>query len=145
MSLLLPHADGESSSQARRRILAVAKKSLSLLEAQLRDKGTRFFGGDSVGLVDIAASPLAHWLGVFEEVGGVAPALLSDEEHPALCRWSERYVDDEMVKQCLLRRDELVVMYSAACKDMFRDMPPAACFAKVRCSAGEAMPKRNKC
>lgn len=54
MSSLLP--DGESSS-SQRRFLTDAKQSLSLLEAQLRDKGTRFFDSDSVGL---AASPLAH-------------------------------------------------------------------------------------
>jgi len=54
--------------------------------------------------------------------------LLSDEECPALCRWAERYVGHETPKhkQCLPRRDELVAMYSAACKDMFRDMPPAS-------------------
>jgi hypothetical protein len=67
--------------------------------------------------------------------------LLNDEEHPALCRWAERYVGHETAKQCLPRRDELVAMYSAACKDIFRE-----CRRRRKSEMfGEAMPKRNKC
>ncbi|RCV29051.1 hypothetical protein SETIT_5G452300v2 [Setaria italica] len=81
----------------------------------------RFFGGDdSIGLVDIAASNVAHWLGVMEEVGGVTP-LLTDEEYPALCQWAKRYAGDETVKQCLPKRDELFAMYSGF-KEMFQAM-----------------------
>ncbi|CAO2195877.1 unnamed protein product [Urochloa humidicola] len=101
--------DGES----RQGFLTEARQNLSLLEAQLKDdKGKRFFGGDSIGYLDIAGSSIAHWLGVVEEVGGVAP-LITDEEYPALCQWAERYVADDTVKQCLPQRSELVAMYSA--------------------------------
>ena len=89
--------DGES----RQRFRTEAEQNLSLLEAQL--EGRRFFGGDAIGLVDIAGSALAHWLGAVEEVGGAAP-LLTDEAYPALCRWAKRYVADETVEQCLPKR-----------------------------------------
>jgi hypothetical protein len=49
-----------------------------------------------MGLVDIAASLLAHWLGVMEEVGGVSP-LLTDEGYPDLCRWARRYIANDTV------------------------------------------------
>ncbi|KAF8647009.1 hypothetical protein HU200_065524 [Digitaria exilis] len=62
----------------------------------------------------------AHWLGVFEEIGGVAP-LLTDEEYPSLCQWAKRYVAEEAVKQCLPKREELVAMYSAF-KEMLQAM-----------------------
>lgn len=101
--------------EARQRILTEAKENLLFLEAQLQ--GKRFFGGDSIGLVDIAASALAHWLGVWEEICGVT--VLTDEEYPELCKWKKRYVDDETVKQCLPNRDMLVAIFSS-CKEMFR-------------------------
>lgn len=108
--------DGES----RRGFMTEAKKNLALLEAQLQGKS--FFGGDSIGFVDIAASNLAHWLGVFEEVCCVAP-LLTNEEYPALCQWAKRYVADEAVKECLPKREELVAMYSVpAVKEMLQAM-----------------------
>lgn len=76
---------------------AAAKESLTLLEAQLPE-GKRFFGGDAIGFLDIAASGLALWLGVFEEMAGVR--LLAEETHPALCRWAREYAAEESVKQC---------------------------------------------
>ncbi|KAF0926769.1 hypothetical protein E2562_027383 [Oryza meyeriana var. granulata] len=86
-----------------------AKENLGLLEGQL--KGKRFFGGDAIGFLDIAACVIAHWLGAFEEVCGVT--LATDEEFPALCQWRRSYVNDEAVKQCLPDRDELVAFYQA--------------------------------
>ncbi|KAL6853422.1 hypothetical protein ACP4OV_019451 [Aristida adscensionis] len=86
-----------------------AKGNLALLEAQLQ--GRRFFGGDAVGLVDVAASGLAYWLGVFQEVNGVD--LVTGEEFPAFRRRAERYVNDETVRQCLPGRDALVAASSA--------------------------------
>ncbi|KQK11525.1 glutathione S-transferase U8 [Brachypodium distachyon] len=106
------------ASEAQRTSMAEAKRSLALLEQQLSEK-SRFFGGDSIGLVDIAASGLALWLGVMEEISGVT--VVTDEEFPALRRWARRYVGNEDVKRCLPERDRLVAMFSE-CKEMFRAM-----------------------
>ncbi|CAL4945552.1 unnamed protein product [Urochloa decumbens] len=92
LSFFLTEDDGgESSLQG---LLTEAKQNLALLEVQLKDKGrnendTRFFGGDSIGYLDIVGSSIAHWLGFFEEVAGVAP-LLTEEEYPALSQWAKR-------------------------------------------------------
>uniref|UniRef100_N1R401 GST N-terminal domain-containing protein n=1 Tax=Aegilops tauschii TaxID=37682 RepID=N1R401_AEGTA len=102
---------GEARAAAARE----AKEGLALLEAQLPE-GKRFFGGDAIGLLDIAASGVARWLGVFEEMAGVR--LLTEEEHPALCRWAREYAADETVRQCLPHRD-LVLAVLTPRRDMF--------------------------
>ncbi|EMS45505.1 hypothetical protein TRIUR3_02657 [Triticum urartu] len=102
---------GEARAAAARE----AKEGLALLEAQLPE-GKRFFGGDAIGLLDIAASGLARWLGVFEEMAGVR--LLTEEEHPALCRWARAYTADQTVQQCLPDRD-LVLAVLMPRRDMF--------------------------
>ncbi|CAO1947241.1 unnamed protein product [Urochloa humidicola] len=91
-----------------------AKENLALLEAQL--KGKRFFGGDTIGFLDVAACGLAHWVGVMEEITGVT--LVNGDELPAFCKWANNYVNDETVKQCLRSRDDLVAYFSAR-KEMY--------------------------
>jgi glutathione S-transferase len=96
--------EGEARAAAARE----AKANLTLLEAQLG--GKRFFGGDRVGFLDVAAGGIAHWLGVFEEIAGTR--LLAGDEHPALCRWAKEYTGDETVRQCLPDREALLAAMS---------------------------------
>ncbi|KAF7040192.1 hypothetical protein CFC21_050109 [Triticum aestivum] len=94
--------DGEPQATAARE----TKANLTLLEAQLPE-GKRFFGGDAIGFLDIAVGgALAHWMGVVEEMAGVR--LLTEEDHPALCRWARAYRADETVRQCLPDRDRVL-------------------------------------
>lgn len=92
--------------------------NLALLEARLQ--GRRFFGGDAVGYIDVAASALAAWLPVLEELAGTGAegTLMGEEEFPALCRWRREYTADEAVRACLPSRDQLVAYYAAK-KDGF--------------------------
>ncbi|EER88908.1 hypothetical protein BDA96_10G327100 [Sorghum bicolor] len=112
-------ADGE----ARARFAAETKASLAVLDAELRGRGTRFFGGDDLGFVDLAACTLAHWLGVLEEVAGVR--LVAEGEYPSLRRWADEYTSHEVVRRSLPDRDQLVAFF-AANKERYRSMVDAA-------------------
>lgn len=99
--------DGE----ARDGFVAETKENLALLEARLQ--GRRFFGGDAVGYLDIAASALAAWLPVMEEMAGAGRStLMGEEEFPALCRWRREYISDEAVGACLPSKEQLVAYYA---------------------------------
>ncbi|CAM0885173.1 unnamed protein product [Alopecurus aequalis] len=97
--------DGEAQAASTRETMA----KLTLIQGLL-PKGKRFFGGDTIGFLDIVFSVFAHWMGVFEEIAGVR--LLTDEKHPALCRWAREYMTDEIVRQCLPDRDRVVAALS---------------------------------
>lgn len=96
----------DGAEQAR--LARETKESLGILDAQL--EGKRFFGGDALGFVDLAACTLAHWLGVLEEV--VEVRLMADGEYPALRRWAKEYTSDEVVRRSLPDRDELVAYFT---------------------------------
>jgi glutathione S-transferase len=93
--------DGEAQAAAARH----TKMNLTLIEGQLPE-GKRFFGGDAIGYLDIALGWIAHWMGVFEEISGAR--LLTEEEHPTLCRWAREYRVDNIVRQCLPDRDRVI-------------------------------------
>jgi glutathione S-transferase len=93
--------DGEAQAAAARE----TKTNLTLIEGQL-PVGKRFFGGDAIGYLDIALGWIAHWMGVFEEISGAR--LLTEEEHPTLCRWAREYRVDNIVRQCLPDRDRVI-------------------------------------
>ncbi|XP_047056264.1 glutathione transferase GST 23-like [Lolium rigidum] len=97
--------DGE----ARKGLVAEAKENLALMEARL--EGRRFFGGDEVGYLDIAASGLA-WVTVLEELAGAERSMIGEEEFPALCRWRGEYTSHEAVKACLPSRGQIVAFYA---------------------------------
>ncbi|EES04223.1 probable glutathione S-transferase [Sorghum bicolor] len=92
--------------------LKETKENLALLETQL--DGKRFFGGDSVGYLDIALSGMSHWMAAFEEMTGVS--LLADDDFPTLRRWAKEYSSNEDVKQCLPSIEHLKAHFSATAK-----------------------------
>ncbi|XP_062167769.1 glutathione S-transferase U8-like [Alnus glutinosa] len=84
-----------------------ATELLKFLEEELKEK--RFFGGESIGMVDIVASIIAFWLGVFEEASGVK--LLTTEKFPKLCNWAHEFVSNGVIKENLPPRDKLIAYF----------------------------------
>ncbi|XP_057982043.1 glutathione S-transferase U8-like [Malania oleifera] len=83
---------------------------LEILENELKDK--RFFGGESIGFVDITAIVIGYWMGAIEETHTVK--MLTNEKHPNLCKWSEEFVG--VVKEYLPPRDKLVAFFKTLYK-----------------------------
>ncbi|KAJ1287062.1 hypothetical protein BS78_03G401800 [Paspalum vaginatum] len=110
-----------SEEETQRESVKETKENLALLEKQL--EGKRFFGGDSIGYLDLAMCGFAHWLGVIAESVGVS-LMISDGEFPGLRRWARDYVSDDAVKQCLPDRDQLLAYYTANI-DKYRQMVKA--------------------
>ncbi|XP_075649586.1 putative glutathione S-transferase [Castanea sativa] len=80
-------------------------KLLQFLENEL--KGKRFFGGETIGLLDIAGNTIGYWLGVFEEAAGVSE-LLTREKFPKLFNWVNEWLSVSAIKENLPPRDKHV-------------------------------------
>ncbi|KAL9303800.1 hypothetical protein ACSQ67_021063 [Phaseolus vulgaris] len=82
--------------------------ALQILEDELKQK---FFGGESIGLVDIAAGFIAFWLPAIEEAVGLK--LLVSQKFPKLSKWSEEYTNHPVVKESLPQRERVVGFFKA--------------------------------
>lgn len=93
----------------REKELEEAYEGLKCLEKELGDK--LYFGGETIGFVDIAANFIGYWLGIVQEVSGVT--IMSAEKFPNLQRWSEDFVRNNFIKEILPPKQKLAVVFKA--------------------------------
>ncbi|KAK1400668.1 Glutathione transferase [Heracleum sosnowskyi] len=96
-----------SQGEEREKLIEEATGHLTTLENELQ--GKRFFGGDEIGLVDIAGNFIALWLGVLLELVGIQ--LLTKEKFPKLCEWVDDYLNSSIIKETLPAREELLAFF----------------------------------
>ena len=76
---------------------------------ELKDK--KFFGGEEIGLVDIAAVFIAFWIPIFQEIAGLQ--LFTSEKFPILYKWSQEFLNHPFVHEVLPPRDPLFAYFKA--------------------------------
>ncbi|XP_077251842.1 putative glutathione S-transferase [Tasmannia lanceolata] len=79
-------------------------EAMKALEEEI--EGKKFFGGDSVGYLDLRLGWICHWLDVFEEVSGIK--VMDSQKYPSLTAWSENFQQLPMVKEYLPPHDKMV-------------------------------------
>lgn len=84
-----------------------ASNQLQILENELGAKGSKFFGGDNINMVDIAGGSIAYWLGVVEEATRLK--FFTKDKFPLLTEWLDNFVNCQVVKEILPPREDLVV------------------------------------
>nr|ANO39942.1 glutathione S-transferase U19 [Populus euphratica] len=95
-------ASGEELEKAVKEVVEV----LRVLEEQgLGDK--KFFGGDSINLVDISYGLFAYWLPDIEEAAGVK--LLEPSTLPRLHAWAQNFIEVPLIKENIPDNDKLLL------------------------------------
>lgn len=92
----------------REKAIDEANEGLAYLEKELKGK---FFGGDTIGIVDIAAAYIAFWLPLVEEAVGLK--LLSPHKFPKLYQWSHEFCSHPVVKENLPPPSRLMGFFKA--------------------------------
>ncbi|KAG5087767.1 hypothetical protein AAZX31_01G038400 [Glycine max] len=85
-----------------------AEEGLERLEEVFNkySEGKAYFGGDSIGFIDIGFGSFLSWMRVIEEMSG--RKLLDEKKHPGLTQWAETFAADPAVKGILPETDKLV-------------------------------------
>ncbi|CAL5210941.1 unnamed protein product [Lathyrus oleraceus] len=85
-----------------------ALQALQFLENELKNK---FFGGENIGIVDIAASYIAFWLPILEEAVGLK--FLGGDKFPKLHKWSQEFINHPIVKEILPPKEGLLGFFKS--------------------------------
>ncbi|XP_071699396.1 probable glutathione S-transferase [Rutidosis leptorrhynchoides] len=80
-------------------VLAEAYAKLQILENELINKGKQFFGGDNINAIDIAATYIAYWLGMIEEI--IEIKIVTQEKFPKITEWADNFIQCPIVKEVL--------------------------------------------
>ncbi|KAH7330942.1 hypothetical protein KP509_20G009200 [Ceratopteris richardii] len=77
------------------------RECLAVFDELLRDVSVKgpFFGGQHIGLVDIALAPSLSWFHAFETIGVFK--LLDEGRCPHLCKWANDVLENPCVKEAL--------------------------------------------
>ncbi|KAL5716063.1 glutathione transferase [Ranunculus cassubicifolius] len=81
--------------------------SMEILEGHVKKKEGKFFGGDSIGYLDIVLGWTTHWLSVVEQVSGT-PNLATPENFPCFNKWKEDFISLPLIKNCVPPREKIV-------------------------------------
>ena len=82
---------------------------LKTIEEQAMGSVKKYFGGDKIGIVDIAFCGIAHWLGVIEEIVGIK--LFEPHKFPRLHAWTNNFKEAPIIKENLPDRDQMVAYF----------------------------------
>nr|XP_016443238.1 PREDICTED: probable glutathione S-transferase [Nicotiana tabacum] len=82
---------------------------LTIIEEQAIGEENKFFGGDKIGIVDLAFGIIPHWLEVIEDIVGVK--LLKPHSFPRLLNWVQNFKEETVIKENLPNRDDMFVFF----------------------------------
>ncbi|KAF9664472.1 hypothetical protein SADUNF_Sadunf16G0022300 [Salix dunnii] len=96
--------------------ISASMENLKYLEEEIR--GKKFFGGETIGLADIALGWLAYHLVIFEETLGLK--LIDQEKFPSLAAWKQEFANAPIIRENWPDRDKLASLLLKQCRDQLQ-------------------------
>ncbi|XP_052189093.1 probable glutathione S-transferase isoform X3 [Diospyros lotus] len=97
----------------REKALGSTIEALEKIEGELKGKG-KFFGGESIGYLDLALGWISYILPVWEDVGSIK--IMDPTRFPATTAWMSEFVNHPVVKDSLPPRDKMVIYFEKVIK-----------------------------
>ncbi|XP_074322243.1 glutathione S-transferase U8-like isoform X2 [Apium graveolens] len=96
-----------SQGEAKEKLVKSIIEAFEKIEEEI--KGKTFFGGESVGFLDIALGWISLWLPVWEEVGSFK--ILDSIKFPGIASWLQNLRSQPVIKERLPPKERAVKFY----------------------------------
>ncbi|OMO95435.1 hypothetical protein COLO4_15880 [Corchorus olitorius] len=97
-----------SHGDEQKKAVQLTMEAMEKIEGELKGK-QQFFGGESIGYLDIILGWISYMLPVFEEVGSVQ--ILDPVKFPATIAWSNRFLNHPVIKDTLPPKEKMLVYF----------------------------------
>ena len=81
-------------------------QNLMFLEQKLAEKGTKFFGGEKIDMLDIVIGCGSHWFEAIEELSGLK--LIDPILFPHFLEWNKNFIESQEVKEVIPPVEKLI-------------------------------------
>ncbi|XP_065864901.1 probable glutathione S-transferase [Euphorbia lathyris] len=82
----------------------------------------KYFGGENIGIVDIAFGPLAHWLGMIEKTVGIE--VFDPHKFPKLQVWIQNFKQDPVICENLPAEEDMFICFKRYRERMLASASP---------------------
>ncbi|KZV32260.1 hypothetical protein F511_26564 [Dorcoceras hygrometricum] len=108
---LFKQLQGSQEGDSRKETLDKITEGLVFLEKAFKDssKGKPFFGGETVGYLDIAMGSVVGWIKVAETL--IGQKIFDDEKAPLLVGWIDKIYSENSVKDAMLNPQTLLEVF----------------------------------
>ncbi|XP_027120223.1 probable glutathione S-transferase [Coffea eugenioides] len=105
-----------SSGEEKQKAVKSAVEAFEEFEKELKRRGTKFFGGETIGFVDIVAGCISYQLAVHEEVGSIK--ILDSSKFPAISEWIKNFLNHPLINEGLPQKDQMFAYFSKRSKEI---------------------------
>ncbi|KAL6956983.1 glutathione transferase [Sarracenia purpurea var. burkii] len=96
---------GDEKQKARKS----AMEALEKIKGELKRNENKYFGGESIGYLDLALGWISYWLPVWEEVGSMK--IVDPTRFSAISTWMNNILEHPVIKHKLAPRDEMLFYF----------------------------------
>lgn len=105
-----------SKGEEQEKAVELALEALKALDEEIKEK--KFFGGESIGFVDLVLGWISHWLPVIEEVCGLK--IFNAQAFPSLNQWGHNFLNSPIIKEKLPPSDRMLAFFTDVQKNMLK-------------------------
>ncbi|WCJ18688.1 Glutathione S-transferase family protein [Euphorbia peplus] len=113
---------GVLSKQGKEQEEAILEVMENLKHLEKELEGKKFFGGDEIGMLDLALGWIAYYVGVFEEVVGLK--IMHQQNLPLLTQWIQDFGNLPIIKESWPPFDKLVFKFTAIRESRISKLTP---------------------